>query len=175
MWVEQLYITTIQYCLNCLKYFNLYHLKTRVVYIWHDAQNQKEIGQNCLIRSHIFIAKVGNHRDLIRNLKADAESHVSVSAMQLTHWNRVQRAATLADNIFKCNFVHEIVVVSTKKLWNFIPEGPINNKSSLIEVMAWRRSNDCLFYRRIYASLSLKKLTVYGLVMHVCASSHLSR
>ena len=46
-------------------------------------------------------------------------------------------ATTLADNIFICNFVNENDKISIKIFLNFVPEGPIDNKSSLIQVMAW--------------------------------------
>ena len=51
-------------------------------------------------------------------------------------------APTLADDIFKCNFVNENVVISIKISLNFIHKGAINNKSSLVHVMAWHRTGD---------------------------------
>ena len=47
-------------------------------------------------------------------------------------------AATLADNIFKCNFINENVLNSLKISLKFVPRGPVNNKSSLVRVMACR-------------------------------------
>ena len=38
-------------------------------------------------------------------------------------------AATLADDIFKCNFVNENVLISIRTSPNFVPKGPIDNKS----------------------------------------------
>ena len=51
-------------------------------------------------------------------------------------------AATLADDIFKCNFVNENVLISIKTSLSFVPKGPIDNKSSLVQEMAWRRTGD---------------------------------
>ena len=51
-------------------------------------------------------------------------------------------ADTLANDIFICNFGNENVLISIKKLLNFVPEGPINNEPSLIQVMAWHRKGD---------------------------------
>ena len=45
-------------------------------------------------------------------------------------------AATFADDIF------ENVLISIKISLNFVPKGPIDNKSSLFQVMAWRRTGD---------------------------------
>ena len=41
-------------------------------------------------------------------------------------------AATWADNILKCNFVNKNVLILIKISLNFVPKGPIHNKSSLI-------------------------------------------
>ena len=46
-------------------------------------------------------------------------------------------AATLVDFIFKCNFVNENVLISIRIWLNFVPNGPIDNKSSLVQIMAW--------------------------------------
>ena len=51
-------------------------------------------------------------------------------------------AAILTDNIFKCMFLNENVKIATKILLKFIPKGPIDNKSALVQVMAWRRTGD---------------------------------
>ena len=51
-------------------------------------------------------------------------------------------AATLADDIFKCNFVNENVLVSIKNSLNFDLKGAIDSKSSLVQVMAWRQKGD---------------------------------
>ena len=42
-------------------------------------------------------------------------------------------AATLADDIFKCNFINENVLISIKISLNFDHKGPIDNKSSLVQ------------------------------------------
>ena len=51
-------------------------------------------------------------------------------------------AATWVDNIFKFNFVNENVSISLKIPLNFFPKGPIDNKWSLVQVMAWCRTGD---------------------------------
>ena len=51
-------------------------------------------------------------------------------------------AATLADDIFKCIFFNENVFISIKISLNFVPNGPIDCKSSLVQVMAWHRKGD---------------------------------
>ena len=47
-------------------------------------------------------------------------------------------AAILADNILKCNFINENVLISITISLNFVPKGSIHNKPSLVQVMAWR-------------------------------------
>ena len=63
-----------------------------------------------------------------------------------------QNGRHFADDIFKCIFVNENVRTSIKISLNFGPKGPINNISSLFQIMAWRRW--WLDYKRIYASMS---------------------
>ena len=45
--------------------------------------------------------------------------------------------ATLADDIFKCNFVIENLMISIKISLKIVSRGPIDNKSLLVQVMAW--------------------------------------
>ena len=51
-------------------------------------------------------------------------------------------AATLADDIFKCNFVYETFLISIKISLNFVYKSPINNKLSLVQVMVWHCIGD---------------------------------
>ena len=72
-------------------------------------------------------------------------------------------AATLADNIFKCNFVNESVLISLKTSLNFVRKGPIDYKSSLIQVMAWRQTGDKPLPEPMMVPLN-------GIYMHLPAS-----
>ena len=47
-----------------------------------------------------------------------------------------------ADDIFKCIFLNENVLISIKISLKFIPKGPINNIPTLVQIMAWRRPGD---------------------------------
>ena len=51
-------------------------------------------------------------------------------------------ATILADDIFKCIFLNEndktLIQISLK----IVPGSPIDNKSALVRVMAWRRTGD---------------------------------
>ena len=53
-------------------------------------------------------------------------------------------AAILADDIFKCIFLNEKARISIKISLKFVPKGPIDNESVLVQVMAWRRTGDKL-------------------------------
>ena len=44
-----------------------------------------------------------------------------------------------ADNIFKCIFMKDMFNVLIQISLKFVPLGPIDNKSALVLVMAWRR------------------------------------
>ena len=56
---------------------------------------------------------------------------------ELTHWSRDKMVATLADDTFKYKFVYENVLILIKISLRFVPNGPINNIPSLVQIMAW--------------------------------------
>ena len=66
-------------------------------------------------------------------------------------------AAILADDIFERIFVNENVRIAIQISLKFVPNGPIANKSALVQIMAMHRlgdksftwSNDDPVYRRI--------------------------
>ena len=51
-------------------------------------------------------------------------------------------AAILADNIFKCIFMIEKLHIFIRISLNFVPKGPFDNKSALVQVMAWHQTGD---------------------------------
>ena len=51
-------------------------------------------------------------------------------------------AAILADDIFNCIFLNENDRILTQISLKYVPRSPIDNKSSLVQVMAWRRTGD---------------------------------
>ena len=50
-----------------------------------------------------------------------------------------QNRRHFADNIFKCNFMNENVWIPLRIPLKFVPKGPINNTTALVQIMAWRR------------------------------------
>ena len=50
-------------------------------------------------------------------------------------------ATILADDIF-LHLLNEKVRISIKISLKFVPKGPIDNESALVQVMAWRRTRD---------------------------------
>ena len=58
-----------------------------------------------------------------------------------------QNGCHFTDDIFKCIFMNEIFLFIHIYMYifialKFVPKGPIDNKSSLVQVMAWRRTGD---------------------------------
>ena len=51
-------------------------------------------------------------------------------------------AAISEDDISKCIFMNEKFCILIQISLKFVPKGPIDNKSALIQVMAWRRTGD---------------------------------
>ena len=53
-----------------------------------------------------------------------------------------QNGRHFADDIFECIFLNENVWILIKNSLKFVPKRPINNISTLVQIMAWRRSGD---------------------------------
>ena len=53
-----------------------------------------------------------------------------------------QNGRHFADDIFKCIFMNEKFCISIKISLKFVPKGQIDNKSALVQVMAWRQTGD---------------------------------
>ena len=75
----------------------------------------------------------------------------------------------ITDVIFKSIF-NESVWISITISLKFIPKGPIDYKSALVQVMAWRetitRINADPIHRRIYTALGGNKITKSGRPFH---------
>ena len=53
-----------------------------------------------------------------------------------------QNSRHLADDIFKCIFMNESVCILNRISLKFVPRDPFDNKSAMVQVMAWRRTGD---------------------------------
>ena len=51
-------------------------------------------------------------------------------------------AAILAEDIFKCIFMNEKLQILIRISLKFVTKGPIDNKSAVVQVIAWRRTGD---------------------------------
>ena len=51
----------------------------------------------------------------------------------------IQDAQLFADDIFKCIFLNENIIILSKNSLKFVPKVPINNILALVQIMAWRR------------------------------------
>ena len=51
-------------------------------------------------------------------------------------------AAILADDIFKCIFLNENDRIPIQISLKFVPRSPVDNKPTLVQVMAWSRTGD---------------------------------
>ena len=58
-----------------------------------------------------------------------------------------------ANTIFKCIFLNENAQISIKISLKFVPKGPINKISALVQIMAWRRSGDKPLFEPMMISL----------------------
>ena len=71
-----------------------------------------------------------------------------------------QDGCHFADDIFKCIFLNENVWIPIKISLKFIPKGPINNISELVQIMAWRRPGD----------KPLSEPMLVSLLTHICVT-----
>ena len=53
-----------------------------------------------------------------------------------------QNGRHFADDIFECIFMNEKFFILIQISLKFVPKGPNDNKSALVQVMAWRRTGD---------------------------------
>ena len=58
-----------------------------------------------------------------------------------------------SDNIFRCIFLYENVWISIKISLKFVPNGPINDKPALVQIMAWRLLGDKPLSEQMMVSL----------------------
>ena len=71
-----------------------------------------------------------------------------------------QNGLHFPDDIFKCIFLNENVMLSIKFSLRFVPKGPINNIPALVEIMAWRRPGD----------KPLSEPMMVSLLTHICVT-----
>ena len=64
-----------------------------------------------------------------------------------------QNGHHFADDIFKCIFLNENVWILIRLSQKFVLRSPIDNKPTLVQVMAWRRNNVNPVHWRINAPL----------------------
>ena len=70
-------------------------------------------------------------------------THICVTRPQWVNTLRPrQNGRHFADDTFKCIFLNENVITSTKISLKFVPKCSINNIPTLVQIMAWRRPGD---------------------------------
>ena len=71
-----------------------------------------------------------------------------------------QNGCHFPDDILKCIFFDENVLISIKISPKFVPKSPINNFPALVQIMAWHRSGD----------KPLSETMLAGLLTHICVT-----
>ena len=93
----------------------------------------------------------------------------SVSTMDFDIWflsvvvnilKPIQNGCHFPDDIFKCSFLNENVLISIKISLKFVPKGPINNIPALVQIMAWHQPGDKPLSEPMMVILS----------MHICVT-----
>ena len=71
-----------------------------------------------------------------------------------------QNGRHFADDVFKCIFLNENVLILLKISLKFVPKGLINNIPSLVQRMVWRRPGD----------KPLSEPMMVSLLTHICVT-----
>ena len=79
---------------------------------------------------------------------------------ELTHWGRDKMATVSQTTLSNAIFLNENVRISIEISLKFVPEGPINNISALVQIMAWRR----------WGNKPLSKPMMIRLPTHICVT-----
>ena len=90
-------------------------------------------------------------------------SSPSTSGKHHLHINTLrprQNGRHFPDDIFKCIFFNENVLISIKISLKFVPKRQINNIPALVQIMAWRRSGD----------KPLSEAMMENLLTHICVT-----
>ena len=88
--------------------------------------------------SHWFIQWIGTEWAIICAKDDQVEQHVYAALGEMSlHGQAGTKWGHFTDSIFKSVLIIKIVEFWFKFHWVFFPEGSIENKSSLVQVMAW--------------------------------------
>ena len=80
-----------------------------------------------------------------QGISSFSHNHMEYSSLSTRRVNTLrlrQNGRHLADDIFKCIFLNENVLIIIKFSLTLVPRGWINNIPALIQIMAWRRPGD---------------------------------
>ena len=88
-------------------------------------------------KNSIFLLWFGGKGILTYCFWRDSLKHLTINTLRPR-----QDGRHFPDDIFKCIFLNENVLISIKISLKFVPKGPINNIPSLIQIMAWCQSGD---------------------------------
>ena len=95
---------------------------------------------------------------------------IVITGLTHRHWT-IWRKKT-SDDIFKCVFFNENISISVKISLKFVHMGPIDNKSVLVQLMAWRRTVDTPLPKPMFVQFSDTYISVYcmrqqrGMIWH---------
>ena len=79
---------------------------------------------------------------------------------RIAHIEAEAKLLSFADDIIKCIFLDENVLMSLKISLKYVPQVPIDNKPSLVQIMPWHRPGD----KPLYESMMI------SLLMYICIS-----
>ena len=109
-------------------------------------EEKKEMSHGCWSKGPCYVSS-SLWWDL-RNLASSCQAQIMLSLIYnawiplLNTWKLRQNGRHSADDIFKCIFLNENCCILIEISLKFVLKGPIENKPSLVQIMACRRTGD---------------------------------
>ena len=96
-------------------------------------------------------------------------------ALRLAHLPLDKMDGILADDTLKLIFLNENIRISIQISLKFVPNGPIDDKSALVQVMAWRRPGGKPFPEAMLTQFTDAYLRHYGEMSYVSMCVYINR
>ena len=123
--------------------------------IWESeaSNNLHEISLYCRVLVNCIIINLGNGLTHVWRQRNKRYWAPFINTLRPRQNDRC-----FADDTFKRIFLNENIIISIKISLKFVPEGPINNITALVQIMAWCRPSD----------KPLSEPRLVNLPMHIC-------
>ena len=117
-------------------------------------------GVNLVMHWCSYIPHIQRIRDCYDFMLKPPAAHHPPAITTLNILRPRQDGRHFPDDIFKCIFLNEHVLIPIKISLKFVPKGPINNILSLVQIMVWHRPG----------AKPLSEPMMVSLLTHICVT-----